>query len=123
MMRKALLFTTLATAIGASTGATVVYAAGQGGPGSGPSKAAAMFDKCDKNGDGSLTGGEFKACHGDSAKAEKKFKRLDANHDGAVTREEAQMAHAQKKGSRGGAGSGAGQHGGGMGAPGEGSSQ
>jgi Ca2+-binding EF-hand superfamily protein len=122
MIRKAFLFTALATIIGVSTGgATTVFAA-KSGAASGQSKAA-MFDKCDKNGDGSLTGSEFKACHGDSAKAEKKFKRLDANHDGAVTREEAQMAHAQKKGSHGAAGSGAGQHGGGMGAPGAGSSQ
>lgn len=127
MMRKALLFTALATAIGASTGAPVVYAAGQGGPGSGQSKAAAMFDRCDKNGDGSVTADEFKACHRDSAKAERKFKRLDANNDGKVTRQEAQSAQARKKGSGGGqgggAGPGAGQGRGGMNAPGTGSSQ
>lgn len=123
MIRKTFLFTALATIIGVSTGgATTVFAAAQSGAASGQSKAA-MFDRCDKNGDGSLTAGEFKACHRDSAKAEKKFKRLDANHDGAVSREEAQMAHAQKKGARGPAGSGAGQHGGEMGAPGAGSSQ
>ena len=128
MMRKALLFTALATAIGASTGAaTVVYAAGQGGASSGQSKAAAVFDKCDKNGDGSVTADEFKACHRDSAKAERKFKRLDANNDGKVTREEAQSAQARKKGSGGGqgggAGPGAGQGGGGTAAPDGGSSQ
>ena len=94
MIRKALLFTALATVIGASAGApTVVFAASQGSSGSGGSKAA-MFDKCDKNGDGSLTADEFKACHHNSAKAEKKFKSLDTNHDGAVSREEAQLAKA-----------------------------
>jgi Ca2+-binding EF-hand superfamily protein len=116
MIRKALLFTALATVIGASTGAvTTAFAAGQGGAGSGQSKAA-MFDKCDKNGDGSLTADEFKACHRDSARAEKKFKRLDTNHDGTVSREEIQSAHTQKKGSYGTPGGaaapGAGQHGG-----------
>ena len=72
MMRKALLYTALATAIGASTGAaTNALAAGQGGPASGASKGAAMFDKCDKNSDGSLSADEFKNCHRNSARAEK----------------------------------------------------
>ena len=128
MIRKALLFTALATVIGASTGGvTTTFAAGQGGAGSGQSKVEAMFNRCDKNGDGSVSADEFKACHRNSAKAESRFKRLDANDDGKVTREEAQSAQARKKGSGGGqgggAGPGAGQGRGGMTAPGTGSSQ
>ncbi len=124
MMRKALLYTALATVIGASAGGIATAFAGQGGGASGQ-KAAAMFDRCDKNGDGSVTADEFKACQHDSA--ERKFKRLDTNHDGKVTREEAQSAQAPKQSSGGGqggaAGHGAGQGGGGMGMPGTGSSQ
>jgi hypothetical protein len=125
MMRKALLYTALATVIGASAGGIApAFAAGQGGGASGQ-KAAAMFDKCDKNGDGSVSADEFKACRGDSAKAEKKFKRMDANNDGSVTRDEAQQWAAHKKSSRGGsgAGSGPGPHGGAMTPRGTGSSQ
>ena len=129
MIQKAFLFTALATIIGVSTGgATTVFAAAQSGASSGQSKAAAMFDKCDKNDDGSLTANEFKACHHDPANAQKKFNRLDANHDGMVSREEAQVAaHAYKKSSQSGPGgkasAGAGQGGGGMTAPGTGSYQ
>lgn len=128
MIRKAFLFTALAAVIGASTGgATNVLAAGQGGPASGASKGAAMFDKCDKNSDGSLSADEFKNCHRNSARAERRFKRIDANNDGAVTRDEARQWSAQRKSSRGapggGAGPGAGQGGGGTASPGAGSSQ
>ena len=100
MIRKAFLFSALAAVIGASAGgATNALAAGQGGGGSGGS-GAGMFQRCDTNGDGSLTADEFKSCHRDSAKAERKFKRLDANNDGKVTREEARSAQARAKANR-----------------------